>query len=368
MVLKYLIEKEFKQFFRNSFMPKMAIIFPAVIILVFPWATTMDVNNIKVSVVDKDMSVCSQRLLNKIDGSSYFILNHRTNIYREALKDIERGESDIIVEIPQYFEKNLMTIHCAKIQISSNGINAQKSGVAQGYLQNIIKDFSNEWASQYGQQIKTPINICMKEQYNPTLNYRQFMIPALMTMVLIMLCGLLPALNIVSEKEIGTIEQINVTPLNKGSFILAKLIPYWMMGFVILTICFILSWLVYGYTPKGSFFTIYLAATFFTFVMSGIGLVISNYAGTMQQALFLMFFFIMIFILMSGLFTDVRSMPDWAQDIALFNPPRYFINIMRSVFQKGGDVIDNSQNFTMLGIFALVVNIWAILSYRKQTS
>lgn len=366
MILKYLIQKEFRQFFRNSFMPKMAVMFPTVIILIFPWAATMDVNNINVSVVDQDMSVTSRRLTDKIDGSTYFILKHTTHIYADALNDIEQGKADIIVEIPQHFERDLINTHKSNIQLSANGVNPQKSGVAGGYLQNIIAEFSSEWASAQGTTMQPPLSISVKDYYNPTLNFKQFMIPALMTMVLIMLCGLLPALNIVSEKEVGTIEQINVTPVPKAAFILSKLIPYWVMGFVILTICFILSWLVYSYTPSGSFITIYIAATLFTLVMSGIGLIISNYAASMQQALFIMFFFIMIFMLMSGLFTDVRSMPDWAQDIAFFNPPRYFINIMRSVFQRGGDIIDNNNNFVMLAIFAFIANIWAVMSYRKQ--
>jgi ABC-2 type transport system permease protein len=366
MILKYLIQKEFRQFFRNSFMPKIAVVFPTVIILVFPWAATMDVNNINVSIVDQDMTITSRRLADKIDGSTYFILQHTTAVYAEALNDVERGKADIIVEIPRDFERNLMETHKGKIQLSANGVNPQKSGVAGGYLQNIISEFTVQWAAARGLSMQQPININVKDYYNPTLNYKQFMIPALMTMVLIMLCGLLPALNIVSEKEVGTIEQINVTPVPKTAFILSKLIPYWVMGYVILTICFILSWLVYGYTPAGSFVTIYTAATLFTLVMSGIGLIISNYAASMQQALFIMFFFIMIFMLMSGLFTDVRSMPDWAQYIAFFNPPRYFINIMRSVFQRGGDIIDNGYSFIMLTAFAFIANLWAVISYRKQ--
>jgi ABC-2 type transport system permease protein len=366
MILKYLIQKEFRQFFRNSFMPKLAVVFPTVIILVFPWAATMEVNNVNVSIVDQDHSITSQRLANKIDGSTYFILQHTTALYADALNDVERGKADIIVEIPRHFERDLINTHKGSIQLSANGVNPQKSGVAGGYLQNIIGEFAAEWTSDRGISIQQPLSINVKDFYNPTLNYQQFMIPALMTMVLIMLCGLLPALNIVSEKEVGTIEQINVTPVPKAAFILSKLIPYWAMGYAILSICFVLSWLVYGYAPAGSFSTIYTAATLFILVMSGIGLIISNYAVSMQQALFIMFFFIMIFMLMSGLFTDVRSMPDWAQDIAYFNPPRYFINIMRSVFQRGGDMVDNGHSFVLLAIFAFVVNIWAVLSYKKQ--
>lgn len=366
MILKYLIEKEFKQFLRNSFMPRIALMFPTVIILVFPWVATMDVSNINVSVVDRDVSTMSRRLSDKIAGSSYFKLTECTDNYKQALDDVEKGKSDIIVEIPQHFERDMNTIQHATVQISSNGVNALKGSIGSGYLQNIAADFNADLATKQGVTVSTPFSVNIQDRYNPTLNFKLFMIPALMTMIIIMLCGLLPALNIVSEKEIGTIEQINVTPVNKAAFILSKLIPYWLMGFIILTICFILAALVYGYTPKGSFLTIYAVATLFVLVMSGIGLIISNYAGTMQQSLFMMFFFMMIFMLMSGLFTDVRSMPDWAQDIAFFNPPRYFIDTMRSVFLKGGNIMDNIHNFSMLFVFAIMTNAWAMLSYRKQ--
>lgn len=366
MILKYLIEKEFKQFLRNSFMPKMAIIFPAAIMLIFPWATTMDVNNIHLTIVDQDVSTASQRLAEKISESSYFILQNRTNNYQTALSDVEHGKSDIILNIPIHFERDLTKIHSSTLQISANAVNALKGSIGSGYLGSIINEFSAEWTSQHGISAQAPFHIVVNDMYNPSLNFRHFMIPALMTMVLIMMTGFLPALNIVSEKEIGTIEQINVTPISKISFILSKLIPYWLMGFLILSVCFLLSWLVYGYTPQGSFFTIYLAATLFILVMSGIGLVVSNYSATMQQALFVMFFFIMVFILMSGLFTDIRSMPDWAQCIAFFNPPRYFISIMRSVYLRGSGIMNNWMNFGILTVFGLFVNVWAVISYRKQ--
>ena len=158
------------------------------------------------------------------------------------------------------------------------------------------------------------------------------MIPALMGMLLTLICGFLPALNVVSEKEVGTIEQINVTPVPKFTFILAKLLPYWITGFIVLTLCFLLAWLLYGITPVGHFIVIYFLAILFVFVMSGFGLVISNYSATMQQSMFVMFFFMLILMLMSGLFTPVSSMPEWAQVITYFNPLKYFMEGMRMVY------------------------------------
>lgn len=367
MVLKYLIEKEFKQFRRNTFMPRLAVMFPLVIILVFPWVATFEIQNISVTVIDNDATATSQRLITKINGSNYFIMKDMVRNYDAALIDIEKSKSDIILAIPKDFEKNILTKKGADVQISANSVNGIKGGIGSGYMNSIVAEFIVEIFNDRGINITPPINISVQNKYNPTLDYKFFMIPALMTMVLIMLCGFLPALNIVSEKEIGTIEQINVTPVSKASFILAKLIPYWLMGFVVLTICFALSWIVYGYTPKGNFLSIYLAAMLFVLVISGIGLIISNYSATMQQAMFVMFFFVMIFMLMSGLFTPVKSMPYWAQNIATFIPPRYFIDIMRSTFLKGSTITDNAINYIALSIFAILINAWAVISYRKQS-
>lgn len=192
------------------------------------------------------------------------------------------------------------------------------------------------------------------------------MIPALMVMLLTMLCGFLPALNIVGEKEAGTIEQINVTPVGKFTFILAKLIPYWLIGFVVLTLCFILAWALYGIFPAGHFLVIYFFAIIFVLAVSGLGLVISNHSATMQQAMFVMWFCMLILILMSGLFTPVRSMPEWAQWITMLNPLKYFMQVMRMVYLKGSGFIDLLPQLGALLAFALFFNIWAVKSYRKS--
>ncbi len=198
------------------------------------------------------------------------------------------------------------------------------------------------------------------------MDYKMFMIPALMVIVLILMGGFLPALNIVGEKEKGTIEQINISPVPRLTFIAAKLIPYWIIGFVVLTVTMLVGKLVYGLWPAGGIWTIYLFSLLFICTVSGFGLVVSNYASTMQQATFICFFFVLIFMLMSGLLTPLRSMPQWAQYLTIINPPRYFIEMMRTVYLKGGSLPDLWPQFFALLAFALFFSTWAILSYRKR--
>ena len=213
---------------------------------------------------------------------------------------------------------------------------------------------------------KLPIELSTLNLFNPNLNYKLFMIPALMVMLLTLICGFLPALNVVGEKEAGTIEQINVTPVSRFTFIIAKLLPYWIIGFVVLTICFLLAWLLYGIVPVGNLGLIYFFSVLFVLAMSGLGLVISNHSATMQQAMFVMWFCMLILILMSGLFTPISSMPGWAQAITVLNPLKYLMEVMRMVFLKGSSLMDLLPQLFALLLFATVLNFWAVMSYKKR--
>ena len=365
MMLKYLLEKEFKQFFRNSFLPRLVVVFPVMIMLVVPWISTMDIKDISVIVVDIDRSASSEQLIKDIDASQYFLLRGVANNYDAALEKMEYGLADAIVEIPQGFEKDLIVKRTAPVQLSINTVNGTRGILGGSYLSAIMAPLER---GSEGLASNNFINttIVVQNRYNPLLDYKLYMIPAFMVIILIIMCGFLPTLNIVSEKERGTIEQMNVTPVSKFMFIFAKLIPYWLMGVVILSICMALAYFVYGMYPKGNILIIYLFSFLFILAMSGFGLVISNNSNTMQQAMFVMFFFVMIFQLMSGLLTPIRSMPEWAQWITVFNPPRYFIQMMRLIYLKGGNITDLTTEFFALLGFVFFFGIWAVISYRKR--
>jgi len=364
-MIKYLLEKEFKQIFRNAFIPKLILAMPVMMMLVLPWAANQEIKNVKLSVVDNNHSVASERLINKIVASGYFRLTDVSTSYNEAMQSVDQGKSDIILEIPPAFEKDLYRSGFANVMLSANAVNGMKGGLGSAYLSGIINDFAGEISAEQGNNFQFSI-FNFQFRFNPTLDYKVFMIPALFVMLLTLLTGFLPALNIVGEKELGTTEQLNVTPMNKGIFILAKLIPYWIIGFVILSICMGLAALIYGLSPAGSMATIYLYAVIYILVVSGLGIVISNYSDTMQQAMFVMFFFMLIIILLSGLFTPISSMPRWAQVITSINPLKYFMEVMRAVYLKGSSMRELLPQFFALCGFAVVFNAWAVMSYRKS--
>ena len=371
-MLKYLLEKEFKQFMRNSFLPRMVVFMPVLMLLIMPWAADLTTKNVNLVVVDQDNTLFSNRLINKATSSDYFILSGVARSYSDAMELIEMGDADVILEIPVNFERDLVKAGYSSVSISSNTVNGTKGLLGSSYLAQITSDFASELSTESGTRLNvgvktSTIDVKPKVLYNPTMDYKKFMVPAFMVTLLTLICGFLPALNIVMEKESGTIEQINVTPIPKIVFIVAKLIPYWVMGVVVLTLGLIIAWLVYGIVPSGSLFTIYIGFIIYVIALSGFGIVISNYSSTMQQAMFIMFFFMIIFILMSGMFTPINSMPQWAQKLTFINPLRYFIEIMRSIFFKASTISNLKLDYLALGLFAIGSNIWAVLSYKKTS-
>lgn len=363
--LLVLLDKEFRQFARSPFLPKLVVIFPLMVMLVIPWVTTLDVRHISVSVVDNDRSTASGRLTGKIKASDYFTLYDAAQHYDAALREMEAGRIDVILEIPDDFERSLTEGAPKQVSISANGVNALKGSLGSQYLVQVVRQTLTELGAEQGRTAPAEL-ITVQNRYNPTLEYRHYMIPALMIMLLVMICGFLPALNLVGEKETGTIEQINVTPVGRLTFTLSKLIPFWIIGLLVLTVAMLIAWAVYGLLPAGSFGAIYLAAALFILSLSGLGVAVANRSETMQQTMFVMFFFVMIFILMSGLITPVESMPPWAQGITRLLPPRYFIEVMRAVYLKGTTLGELWTNYAALSLFAILFNTLAAVTYKKQ--
>jgi ABC-2 type transport system permease protein len=334
-----LLEKEFRQVFRDPAILRMMFLMPAVQLLLMPLAADYEIKNVKICVVDYDHSSYSQKLVSKITATEYFTLVDNTNSYDKALNYVEHDEADIVLQIPNSFEKDLMRENEVSMYMAINAINGVKANLGGAYLRSIIADFNKEvrleWLQLPRHNQQPLIEIASINWFNPLMNYRYFMVPGILVILVTMVGAFLSALNIVKEKEVGTIEQINVTPIRKYQFILGKLIPFWILGLVTLTIGMLISWLVYSIVPVGSVFTIYVFAGVYLISILGLGLLVSTFANTQQQAMLLSFFLMMIFILLGGLYTSIDSMPSWAQIIAKINPVTYFIEVMRMVVLKG---------------------------------
>ncbi|MBP1673802.1 MAG: transporter permease [Bacteroidetes bacterium] len=369
--LRHLLIKEFRQIFRNRMMLLIIFVAPVLQLLILPLAADFEIKNINISIVDHDHSSVSRQLTSKIEFSKYFKLASVSDSYQYALHQIEKDKADLILEIPKGFEANLYRENKQSLFLAVNAINGVKAGVGGAYLSRIIGDFNRELQTKSGFNSRMngipTIEISNSNWFNPNLDYQTFMVPGILVLLVTMIGAYMCTLNIVKEKEMGTIEQINVTPIKKYQFILGKLIPFWIIGMIIFSIgLFVVARLIYGIVPVGSLLLLYGFLGLYLIAVIGIGLFISTLANNQQQAMSLAFFFMMIFILMGGLFTTIDSMPKWAQWVSRFNPVTYFIDVNRMVIMKGSGFHDIKYHFLFMGCFAIFINSVAIFNYRKR--
>jgi ABC-2 type transport system permease protein len=370
--LLFLLQKEFLQIFRNPTILRLIIIMPVVQLILIPLAADYEIKHISISVVDLDHSTYSKRLTNKLSASGYFQIKEYGSSYEKSLETVGNGETDIILTIPQNFEKDLIKENKNKIHLAADAVNGIRAGLGTAYAGQIIGNFNQEIRDELVQMprfVDLPqIEITSANWYNPHFSYYLFMVPGIMAILITMVGSFLAALNIVAEKEIGTIEQLNVTPLKKHEFILGKLIPFWVLGLISITIGIVVAFLVFGIVPVGSFITIYVFSAVYLLGVLGIGLLVSTISDTQQQATLFAFFFMMIFILLGGLYTPIESMPDWAQWLTKINPPAYFIRVIRAIYIKGSSFSDLLPEFYAMIAFAVGFNFLAIRNYRKRSA
>lgn len=367
----FLLDKEFRQIFRNKTLLPIIFFVPVVQLLILPLAANYEVRNINLVIVNRDHSGYARDLINKITASGYFQLSAMEESYDRALDLIESDRADLVLEIPPGFENHLVAENGQTLFVAVNAINGVKAGLGAAYLNTIIRDYNQivtlAMHGPAGLNQSPVIAVIPTNWYNPHMRYQLFMVPGILAILVTMIGGYLSSLNIVKEKEAGTIEQINVTPIRKLHFILGKLIPFWILGLVVFTLGLLAAWSVYAILPVGSLLLLYFFVSIYLIAVLGLGLLISTYSETQQQAMFISFFFVMIFILMSGLFTPVESMPAWAQVISKLNPVTYFIEVMRMVVLKGSGFRNILPHISAVILFAIFFNAWAVLNYRKTS-
>jgi ABC-2 type transport system permease protein len=371
-IIFYFIQKEFIQIFRNRIMARVLVIMPIVQLLVLSYAANFEIKNIRLHVVDQDHSSMSKQLLAKIQASGYFIVEGQSLFVQAGFDKLENDWADVSITIPPGFERRFHRKEHVQIQLLINAINGTKAALANTYLNAIIMDFFSETiiAEINSSFILTskPINVSYRNWYNPTLDYKIYMSPGILVMLVTMIAMFLTSINIVREKEIGTIEQLNVTTIGKGHFIIGKLVPFWIIGLINFFIGLGLIKLFFGVPIEGNLFTIFFFVNIYLFALLGFGMFISTITHTQQQAMFISWFFMVIFILLSGLFTPIEFMPEWAKAITRLNPVAYFVQFMRMVVLKGSGFRHVVDLFAAISVYALVINLLAILNYKKTTS
>jgi len=370
-ILFTLLAKEFKQIFRNRFMLPVIFIIPVIQMILLTYAASLEMKDIKIAVVDQDYSQASRLLVSKFSGSPFFEINLQTNSYDEAVRMLTRDRVDVILHIQHNFEKKLYSEQETDLQLVVNAINATEAGLINAYCTQIVSGYNNQirsdWFGMDAGGGMTALEIIPKLWYNPLLDYKIYMFSGILVIIVTLIGMMLTALNLVREKEMGTTEQINVTPIRKYQFIIAKLLPFWVIAIFELAFGLLVGRLLYGLPMEGSLVLLFMFTCVYLFVVLGFGLFLSTISNTQQQMMFIAFFFMLTFILMSGVFTPAESMPAWAQKVNLVNPAAYFMRVIRMVLLKGSGFRDISREFYSLGVYAVVILALAVTNYRKTT-
>ncbi len=365
----YLIRKEFIQIFRNKFIGRAIFAVPIVQMLILVPAITFEIKSVNLCVIDKDLTSESRGLISKLEGSTFFKVTNSIFSESEANNLMHRNKCDLILQIPSGFGKNIGTGNPGKLLVAVNAINASTAQLSWAYLSGVIRDYNmNIITKNTFTALVAPIpqiQMTNRYWYNEMLNYKHYMLPGILVILVTAIGFLLAGLNLVREKEIGTIEQINVTPVKKYHFIISKMVPFLIIGLIDLALGLLIGRFAFKVPFEGSILVMFLGATIFMIAILGLALFISTFSGTQQQFMFIAFFFMMIFILMSGIFTPYESMPGWAQKFNLINPVAYLMRINRMVMLKGSTIYDISRELYSLLAIAVAFSFFAVSRYRK---
>jgi ABC-2 type transport system permease protein len=365
----YLIRKEFIQIFRDKFIGKAIFGVPIVQMLILVPAVTFEIRNVKLCIIDKDLTSESRELTNQLEGSTFFKVGFSTFSEDEANSLLHRGKCDLVLQIPSGFGKETGNGNPGRLLVSVNAINAVNAQLSWAYLSGVIRDYNmNIITENVGSQIfrsYPQIQVTNRYWYNEMLNYKYYMLPGVLGILILVIGFILAGLNLVKEKESGTIEQINVTPVKKYQFIIAKMVPFLIIGLIDLAGGLIIGKLTFNIPFEGSIALLFLGSAIFMVAVLGLALFLSTFSSSQQQFMFTAFFFIIIFILMSGIFTPLESMPAWAQKFDLINPAAYVMRINRMVMLKGSTFHDISRDIYSLTLIAAVFTALAVRRYRK---
>lgn len=365
----YLLQKEFIQVFRNKAMLPIIFIMPLVQMLILVYAATMELKKVDITVVDLDLSETSTRLTAKFEASTFFHLTRAQLSPAETDQILLKGKTDLVVTFPQGFEKDLKRNDQASVQILVDAINGSAAELSNAYLQTVIANYNQKIrAEMMGVPKFTPpqqVSVIPAYWYNPELNFKFYMAPGVLVILVTIIGLFLSSLNLVREKELGTIEQLNVTPIKKYHFIIGKMMPFLIIALLDLSFGLLVAKLVFGLPFRGNILTLYVFTSAYLFLVMSMGLFVSAISDTQQQVLFVSFFFLIVFIIMSGLFTPVESMPAWAQNLDRINPLYYLIRIIRNVVLKGSGLFDMARELISLLVFGTIMFSLAVWRYRK---
>jgi len=368
----HLVRKELRQIFRDPTMLRIIFLMPLMQLFVLGYAVTFDVKNVALLVIDRDATSASRELVDRFAHNEHFVVKRIGDPGKGIEGYLRRGEAVLAIVIPKHFGRSLETGRPTEVEILLDGQNSNTAGIALGYCNRILYRFASDRAAEglaRSPRVTRAMRFIEPETrvwYNPELKSVYFMIPGIISILLTIITMLLTGLAIVKERETGTLEQLLVTPLKPWQIIAGKTIPFAMLGIAEMALATTVGVLWFNIPIVGNVALLALLGLTFILATLGLGVLISTMAGTQQQALFITWFFLQMFILLSGLFYPIENMPRAVQMITVINPLRYFIAINREIFLKGGGLgVLWSELRSLLAIGVCVFG-FATLRFHKR--
>jgi drug efflux transport system permease protein len=367
--LKFILQKEFLQISRNKAMLPIMFVIPIVQLVILTYAADFELHNISYAFVDQDKSKESKALLQKFESSEYFNLINEYRDFGTGMESLDLGQTTLLLRIPNGFSEDLAREKQASIMMDVNSIDGQAATLSYSYAVQIVNQYNSEIIQEWNSLAKTsntPVESSTRFWFNEEMEYKNLMVPGILALLVTMVAMFLSSMNIVREKEIGTIEQVNVTPISRSNFLLGKLLPFWIIAMFELAFGLFIGWLIFNIPMEGSLVLLFAYTGIYLLVVLGMGLWISTFTNTQQQAMFMAWFFMIIFLLMSGLFTPIENMPAWAQNLTLLNPVAYYIKVVRSILLKGSEFKHLIFEFGTTSVYAIAILSIALLNFKKR--
>lgn len=367
----YLIQKEFRQVFRDKAMLRIIFIVPLIQIVILGNAITTDVKNIKIVIQDQDKTPYSRELVLQFVHCGYFKTIGFEESYSKLSDYLGSGKANLAIVIPKHFQRHIVLNKKPDVQVLVDGVDGNYAGVALGYISEIMQNYQKRLIASSPDLSLHVKNIHRAETeprfwYNPNLESKPYIVPGIIAIMLLIITMFLTSMGIVREKEIGTLEQLMVTPIRSYQLVLGKIIPFSILGIIVINIAMGFIYLIFGIAVKGSLLLMVFESMIFIISTLGLGVFISTIADTQQQALFLAWFTMICFILLSGFFIPIANMPHIIQKITLFNPLRYFIIILREIYLKGTTIKDLIPETLSLVTFGSCLFLAAIIRFKKK--
>jgi ABC-2 type transport system permease protein len=370
-IILILIKKEFLQVFRNPLLLSILVVAPMAEFMLFPFCADYEIKVLDIAFIDNDRSGISGDIINSFNASDLFISHGLLNCKDEADELMKHDKIDLLVEFPDDLEKNLFNNEPTQIAITANAINSVKAGIGTGYVQEIIgrhiQEFAADHASGNIKQVPANVNISNIYWYNEQMNYKNLIVPGILVILVTLIGCYVTALNLVREKEIGTIEQVNVTPIKRWQFLIGKMIPFWLLGMAEFIAGLVIMKFVFGISVQGSIPLLLGITAIYLFVMLGLGFFISSVSENQLQSMFIVLFLFIVFVLLSGVFTPTEGMPEWAHRINYLNPMSFYIEVIKKIILKGSEFASVQKETIVLAVMAVIINTGAVLSYKESS-